>query len=100
MPNPLAFIGEPLDFKGKFKIYPAKVRDVISNNKFATYRHIFTTSADDIRDQLKKHEGESTTIPTPFELLLINCYHDQRFYKIAKEAFKFFTHETFSILFA
>ena len=99
MPNLLAFLGEPLNFKGKFKIYPAKVRDVAANEKFGIYRHIFTINADDIKDQLKKTDGEEAKVPSPFEFLLINCYHDKNFEKLAKEAFQFFTHETFTILY-
>ena len=98
MPNPLAFIGEPLDFKGKFKIYPAKVRDVVANTSFSIYRSIFTITAEDIRDKMLK-EGTSTNIPTPFEFLLINCYHDKNFYNMTRKAFEFFTHQTFMILF-
>jgi hypothetical protein len=99
MPNLLAFLGEPLNFKGKFKIYPAKVKDVATNEKFGIYRQIFTTNAEDIRDQLKKTDGDDAKIPNPFEFLLINCYHDKGFEKLTKEAFEFFTHETCTILY-
>ena len=99
MPNLLTFLGEPLNFKNKFKIYPVKVRDVVTNDKFGIYRHIFTINADDIKDQLRKTDGEEVKIPSPFEFLLINCYHDKNFEKLAKEAFEFFTHETFTILY-
>jgi hypothetical protein len=34
MSNAAIFIGEPLDFKGKFKIYPPKVKEVVSNPVF------------------------------------------------------------------
>ena len=99
MSNALAFIGEPLNFKDKFKIYPAKIRDVATNVKFGVYRQIFTINADDIKDQFKKVDGEDAKPPSPFEFLLINCYHDKNFEKLAMEGFEFFTHETFTILY-
>ena len=99
MPNPLAFIGEPLDFKGKLKIYPPKIRDVIANEKFGMYRNIFVLTAEDIQDQLKDKNPEAQRIPTPFEFLLINCYHDKEFYNLTREAFRFFTHEDLIMVF-
>ena len=99
MLNASYFIGRPTSFKNKFMIYPATIADVVSDQDFGTYRHIFTITAEDIRDSIKKQSPEETKFPTPFEFLLINCYHDQNFYSIAKRAFEFFTHQTFTIIF-
>ena len=98
MSNALSFIGKPRNFKNKFMIYPPTVADVIINEDFVFYRHIFTITADDIKDKFQE-EKTDTKIPTPFEFLLISCYHDTEFYKSAQEAFRFFTHTSFTAIF-
>ena len=40
-----------------------------------------------------------TEFPTPFEFLLINCYTDANFKKLAIEAFEFFCHTKVAFLF-
>ena len=99
MPNACFFIGLPRNFKNKFLIYPPKIADVVSNEEFSLYRHIFTITADDIKDQIKKKGGEETKIPTPFEFLLINCYYDKNVAEMTKKAFEFFIHQKITILF-
>lgn len=99
MSNARSFIGLPRNFKNKFLIYPPKIADIVDNDDFTLYRHIFTITADDIKDQIKKKEGEGTKIPTPFEFLLINCYYDKNFLETAKKAFEFFIHQKISILY-
>ena len=91
MSKTLAFIGRPLNFKNKFYVYPATIGDILSEESFNTYRSIFTITAEDIRDKMAK-EGNSEKFPSPFEFLLINCYHDNNFYNLSKKAFEFFTH--------
>ena len=97
--NARSFIGLPRNFNNKFLIYPPTIADVVGNDEFSLYRHIFTITADDIKDQIKKTEGEETQRPNPFEFLLINCYHDKNFMEMTKRAFEFFTHEKIMFLF-
>jgi hypothetical protein len=35
-----------------------------------------TITQEDIQDEIKKKEGKQVQIPTPFEFLLINSFHD------------------------
>ena len=93
MNNPAVFIKEPLTFKNKFKVYPPSVRDVVGNPKFTQFLKILTISQEDIQDELSKKTEEKKDIPTPFEFLFINCYHNTEFRKVAIEAFNFFIHE-------
>ena len=93
MSNAAVFIGEPLDFKGKFKIYPPKVKDVVSNPAFNQYLQVLTITQEDIQDQLKDYIKQGEKVPNPFEFLLINCYHHLEFKKIATMAFEFFLHQ-------
>ena len=93
MNNPAVFIKEPLCFKNKFKVYPPSVRDVVGNPKYAQYIKLLTISQDDIQDEMAKKIEEGKPLPTPFEFLLINCYHSAEFRQVAIEAFEFFLHE-------
>ena len=99
MTNIAAFIGEPLNFKNKIWIYPPKVKDVISNHKFAMYQKILTITAEDIQDELKKAGKEMEVYPTPFEFLLGNCYNSKEFRELTIEAFEFFCHTKVAFLF-
>ena len=99
MLNVHSFLGLPRNFKNKFLIYPPKVVDVVGDEAFPLYRHIFTITADDIKDQIKKKEGEEAKVPTPFEYLLIHCYYDSKFLASTKKAFEFFIHQKISILY-
>jgi hypothetical protein len=99
MSNALSFIGLPRNFKNKFLIYPPKIADVVGNDEFTLYRHIFTITAEDIKDQIKKKDENETKIPTPFEFLLINCYYDKNFLEATQKAFELFIHQKISILY-
>ena len=101
MPNSAVFIGEPLDFKGKFKVYPPKVKEVVGEPMFGAYYKLLTVTQEDISDELlkKKKPNEEIKIPTPFEFLLINAYHEESFLEIAQKAFEFFLHQKVNFLF-
>ena len=95
MNNPAVFIGKPLTFKNKFLVYPPKVSEVIGNPYFSQFLKILTISQDDIYDEFSKQKDrdKDAKLPTPFEFLLINCYHSPQFKKIAEDAFQFFLRE-------
>ena len=92
MINPVVFIGKPLLFKNKFYIYPPTISEVLQNEGYGQFIKLLTITQDDIRYDLAKKE-QTIDIPTPFEFLLINCYHSSQFAIVAKEAFKFFLHQ-------
>ena len=93
MINSEVLIGLPLNFKNKFKIYPPTVAEVIGSDRFNQYHRMLTITAEDIRDELSKKGSSQAEAPTPFEFLLINCYHYPDFAQVAKEAFYFFLHQ-------
>ena len=93
MNNPAVFIKEPLIFKNKFKIYPPSVRDVVGNPRYTQFLKLLTISQDDIQDELINKAEKGKPLPTPFEFLLINCYHSQEFKEVAIKAFEFFLHQ-------
>jgi hypothetical protein len=79
MSNPAVFIREPLKFNNKFYVYPPSVRDVVSNPAFSQYLKVLTITQEDIQDELAKKENSDGKYPTPFEFLLINCFHSEPF---------------------
>lgn len=99
MPNIAVFIGEPLNFKDKIKIYPPSLREVITNPKFSIYQKILTITQEDIQDELKKMDDKLENYPTPYEFLLGNCYNSDEFKKLVVEAFQFFCRTNIVFLF-
>ena len=93
MRNPAVFIREPLKFKKEINIYPPSVREVICNQHYSQYLKLLTVSQEDLEDEYNQKKENKDNIPTPFEFLLINCYHNPTFCQVAKEAFEFFIHK-------
>ena len=94
MLDPAVLIGAPLDFKGKIKIYPPTVRDVITNPEFITFLRILTITQEDLRDELKIDNP-----PTPFEFLLINCYKHPQVAETTIRAFEYLCHTKVDFLY-
>lgn len=99
MNNAAVFICEPLTFNKNIKIYPPKIRDVVSNDSFSQYLKLFSLTQDEIKDELGKKVQPGEKLPTPFEFLLINSHSSPVFYEVVKEAFHFFIHQEITILF-
>ena len=98
MINPITFIGKPLNFQNKFNIYPPTVEDVLTNPLYNQFVKVLTITQEDIRDELAKKE-QTQDVPTPFEFLLINCFHNKQFAEITRRAFDFFIHEDISFFY-
>ena len=99
MINPVVLIGEPLDFYGKLKIYPPRVKDVVANPNFNAFYKILTMTQDDVKDEVGKKIQNGEKIPTPFEYLILCAQYINGFSTLLKEAFKFFCHTDIGFLF-
>lgn len=96
------FLGQPQNFKDKFKVYPPTVSDVVNNEKFSLYTTVFLTTHEELEDEFidkKDEEGNPLHIPTPLEFILANAFYNKEFEELVKEAFYFFTHEVISLLY-
>lgn len=95
------FLGLPLDFNGKCRVYPPLVRDVVGNDHYGQYQRLLTISQEDIEDEMVKTSegGRPQNIPTPLEFLLSNAFYSKEFYDVAVGAFEFFIHESVSFLY-
>ena len=102
MINEQVFLGMPLDFKGKCKVYPPTVKQSCED-QFGTYLAILTQSQEDIEDifygDTFEREQKIDNIPTPLEFLFANAFNDKRFEKLAVAAFEFFIHQPVSFLY-
>ena len=99
MIDPSILIGEPLDFQGKLKIYPPRVKDVVANPNFGVYYKVLTINQDNIRDEIGDKLGKNETLPTPFEFLMLNSQHTKGFSSVVQNAFQFFCHTNISFSF-
>ncbi|MBR4155395.1 MAG: hypothetical protein IKU01_01650 [Bacteroidales bacterium] len=95
-----AFFGFPEDFHNKFLIYPPLIKDIIGNIEYPQYHQLLTLSQEDIEDELAQDkEKDYGDLPTPFEFLLANSYHDKEFERIARNAFYFFIHQEVTFIY-
>lgn len=93
MINVASFLSIPYNFKGKFLIYPPNVRMVVEDKFFNNYLRLLITSQEELEDEYfdkNKDSSDDLKVPTPFEFLLINCYHSKDVERLAKKAFNFF----------
>ena len=94
MINPAIFINRPLNFGKICKVFPPTLGDVLSLPSFGQYKKLLTITQEDLRDEFgESMSKEGKTVPTPFEFLLINCYHNVEILKLVLSGFKFFIHE-------
>lgn len=93
------FLGAPLNFKNKFKVYPPTINDIVTNEHFGQYLKLLTYSQEDLEDEFADKIPKGEKFPTPFEFLLANCYHSKQVEDMTKKAFKFFIHEDISFLY-
>lgn len=104
MIDPLTFLGLPLEFRSICKIYPPKVKDIISNPKAIQLFKLLTYSQEDIEDLLQQDQKDShgapdKKIPTPLEFILINSYKNKEFSQLIEEAFQLFIHEPITLVY-
>ena len=99
MNKELFFINEPSQFKPGIKIYPPKVKEVITCEEYGVYTRLLTYSQEEIEDEFIEDKKTMDVYPTPFEFLLNNSYHYENYERKAKEAFKFFIHEEVNFLY-
>ena len=99
MLNPSVLIGEPLNFKGKLKIYPPTVEQVVTNPNFGAFYKVLTMTQEDIRDEVKDKLAEGEVAPTPFEYLVLSCQYVNGFSTILRSAFQFFCQTDIGFLF-
>ena len=93
------FICEPVEFKPGIKVYPPKVKDVVSNQDYGIYSRILTYSQEEVEDEFVEADKKLDSYPTPLEFMLNNSYHHKEYERRCKEAFKFFIGQEVTFLY-
>ena len=103
MIDPTIFLGLPVEFGNICKVYPPKIKDVVSKPKIMQLFKLLTYSQEEIEDLFadKKisNNEQAKKIPTPLEFVLINCYQSQDFQGLINEAFQCFIHEQITLVY-
>lgn len=98
------FLGYPIPIPEiGISIRVPTIKDMLTNPHYSQYSSIFCLSQEDIWDMIvEKEQKEMGSIPdkapTPFESLLINCYHSAEFKALAERALLYFTGEFAKII--
>ena len=93
MIDPYSFLGEPIDFKGICKIYPPKIKELLSEQAYPVYKKLLLSSQEDIEDEYTENHFSMEEVPTPIEYLFKMCALDPRIKQIALAGFLFFLKE-------
>ena len=96
MIEPQIFMKLPISFQGICLIYPPSIREVLQNERFGQYVKLLTTTEDDLKEELFKNSDKKIS---PFDFLLINCYHSAEFLQVVRDAFRFFIHQEIEIIY-
>lgn len=99
MTNVNYFLGYSEPFKGKFRIYPPRISDIVGNNDFYTLANFFIISQEDIEDEYVKQNLSLNEMPTPYEQLMALAYNDPELHKLIQEAFRQFIHSEVTFLY-
>ena len=94
------FLAIPFSYKGKCKIYPPTVRQILSDEMFPQYRRLLTISQEELEDEFTRAAKGNLkeAVPSVYDYLFINIKQDTRFAAVAKKAFEFFLHEEVNFL--
>lgn len=98
MIDPAIFIGAPLHFYQVCKVYPPTIYDVVTNQRFTSFKTLLTFTDWDVKEQLADKLKEGDQAPTPLEYILINAFCNGEVLKIVKAAFEFFIREPITFL--
>lgn len=90
MIDPRTFLGIPIDFKGKCKIHPPRIADVLMEDYFGFYRQLLCISQEEIEDEVVEKNSEATNFLTPIEYLLASCFQNPEIKKVMEKGFEFF----------
>lgn len=92
------FLGYPLPFGNICKIYPPKIKDIITDKNYPVYRKLFFISQEDIEDEYVEQKLSFEKLPTPLDYIFVFAEADQQMATIIKKGFEFFIHEPVTLL--
>lgn len=98
MIDPFSFLGYPLPFNNICKVYPPKIKEILTEDNYPIYKKILTISQEDIEDEYAEQKLSMEQIPTPLEYLFQLSVVDQRIKDIIVEGLQFFIKESVLLL--
>lgn len=98
MINPNFFLGEPIQFSNICKVYPPKVKDILTNTNYPAYKKLFMSSQEDIEDEYMELKLPMDQIPTPLEYIFLMIEAEPKLKELVIEGFQFFIKEPVTLL--
>ena len=92
-----SFLSIPFDFQNICKIYPPKIKEILSESNYPVYKKLFFSSQEDIEDEFTEQKLPMDSVPTPLEYLF-ELAKDSRIKKIILEGIEFFIKEPVVLL--
>ena len=93
-----SFLGLPFQFKHICKIYPPKIKDLLTEENYPVYKKLFLSTQEDIEDQFAENKLPMDSVPDPLTYLFTLSQQDERIKKIAIEGLEFFIKEPVLLL--
>ncbi len=93
------FLGYPVEFKNICLIYPPKVKDVATNEKFSIYLKMLTFTQEEIEDEFVSANIDLSQLLTPLQYILNLAYNHEELNEVIRDAFMFFIHEPVTFLY-
>ena len=87
-----SFLSIPFQFQNVCKIYPPKIREILSESNYPVYKKLFFSSQEDIEDEFAEQKMPMESVPTPLGYLF-ELAKDYRIKKIILEGIEFFIKE-------
>ena len=87
-----SFLGIPFHFQNICKIYPPKIKEILSEPNYPVYKKLFLSSQEDIEDEYTEKKLPMDSVPTPIQYLF-ELAKDYRIKKIIIEGIEFFIKE-------
>ena len=87
-----SFLSIPFQFQNVCKIYPPKVKEILSESNYPVYKKLFFSSQEDIEDEFAEQKMPMESVPTPLGYLF-ELAKDYRIKKIILEGIEFFIKE-------
>lgn len=92
-----SFLSIPFQFQNVCKIYPPKIKEILSESNYPVYKKLFLSSQEDIEDEFTEQKLSMDSIPTPFEYIF-KLAEDYRIKKIILDGLEFFIKEPVILL--
>ena len=64
-----AFLGLPIQFKNICKVYPPKIKELLTETNYPVYKKVFLSTQEDIEDEYTEYKLPLDNVPNPIGYL-------------------------------